>query len=134
MPLPDEERRREYPGDRFSKRILEQDLNQLTEQLRNEELGKGHLEQGHNQIELYRQNGTTVSLFVLEEGAELPEHSVDDGSVMIQVLEGKIRVETDDTEDPLTPNTNTVVTLASGIGHSIRADEPSRLLLTIMRG
>lgn len=127
------DRRREYPGDRFSKRVIEQDLDDLAEQLRNEELGEGHLEQGHNQIELYRRNGTTVSLFVLEEGSELPEHSVDDGAVMIQVLEGSITVGTDDTDEALTPDENSVVTLASGIGHSIRADEPSRLILTIMR-
>lgn len=133
MPLADEERRREYPGDRFSKRILEQDLDELAEQLHNEELGEGHLEQGHNQIELYRHDGTTVSLFVIDEGAELPEHTVDDGSVMIQVLDGDLELETEDGEEPLSPGANSVVTLGPGVQHKLHAQTASRLIVTIMR-
>jgi quercetin dioxygenase-like cupin family protein len=133
MPLPKEERRREYPGDRFSQRVLEQDLGSLADRLQDEEFGDGHLEQGHNQIELYRQDGTTVSLFVMNEGAELPEHSVSDGSVMIQVLDGDIEVETGDSEEPLSSEENSVVTLGPGIKHKVRAQTSSRLMVTIMR-
>lgn len=133
MATSDEERRREYPGDRFSQRVLEQDLDELAEKLNREDLGEGHLEQGHNQIELYRRGGTTVSLFVLEDGAELPEHSVDDGSVMIHVLQGAVDIDVDDNDASLASGKNDVVTLDAGVGHTIRAEEASRLLVTIMR-
>lgn len=134
MTVSDEERQREYPGDRFAERVIEQDLDALAERLNNEEFGEGHLEQGHNQIELYRHDGTTVSMFVMDEGASLPEHSVEDGSVMIQVIDGKVTVNCDGTDDSPQPDTNTVITLQPGVAHSIEAEAPSRLLVTIMRG
>lgn len=133
MSQPQEDRRREYPGDRFSQRIIQQDLDEVARQLREEEFGEGHLEQGHNQIELYREGGTTVSLFVMEKGAHLREHTVDDGSVMIQVLEGTLCLQTEDAEDHLHPGQNSLVVLEAGVGHSIQAEKPSRFLLTIMR-
>ncbi|MFB6347439.1 MAG: hypothetical protein ABEK50_17095 [bacterium] len=133
MAVDDEERRREYPGNRFSRQILRQDLSELTQRLNDEEFGEGHLEQGHNQIELYRQNGTTVSLFVLDEGAVLPEHSVDDGSVMIQVLDGRIRLEAGSGTEDIQAGGGTVVTLQEGVSHGITATESSRLIVTIMR-
>jgi len=90
MSCTSDSRPREYPGNRFSKRIIEQDLNELAEELRDEEFGEGHSEKGHNQIELYRHNATTVSLFMFEQGGHLPEHSVEDGSAVIRVLKRKL--------------------------------------------
>lgn len=133
MTPPDEERTREYPGDRFSHDIIQQNLDQLTDQLRSEEFGEGHLEQGHNQIELYRHGGTTVSLFVMAEGAELPEHSVDDGSVMIQVLDGRLTFRSENSEETLNSEENDVIVVESGVKHSVTAKEESRMILTIMR-
>jgi quercetin dioxygenase-like cupin family protein len=130
---PEEERTREYPGDRFSHDIIQQNLDQLTDQLRSEEFGKGHLEQGHNQIELYRHGGTTVSLFLMAEDAELPEHSVDDGSVMIQVLDGRLTFRSENSEGTLTSEENDVIVVESGITHGVKAEEKSRMVLTIMR-
>lgn len=133
MAPPEEERTREYPGDRFSHDIIQQNLDQLTDQLRSEEFGKGHLEQGHNQIELYRHGGTTVSLFLMAEDAELPEHSVDDGSVMIQVLDGRLTFRSENSEGTLTSEENDVIVVESGITHGVKAEEKSRMVLTIMR-
>lgn len=129
----EEDRRREYPGDRFSKRIIEQDLDEVARQLQEEAFGEGHAELGHNQIELYRRGGTTVSLFVFEQGGHLPEHAVEDGSVMIHVLEGKLCFRTEEAEKHVHPGENSVLILESGIRHSVRAETPSRMLVTIMR-
>lgn len=130
----DDKRKRDYPGDRFSERIIEQDLGELIDQLKDEpdDFDDGHLEQGRNQIELYRQGSTTVSLIILQSDAELPEHSVADGSTMVQVLSGSIKLRTDD--GVLDREKGTVTTLQQGITHAVEAQEPTALLLTIMRG
>lgn len=127
------DRRREHPGERFAQSVIHQNLDNLTEQLENEDLGAGHGERGHNQIELYRHGGTTVSLFVFEQGGFIDNHSVEDGSVMIQVLDGKLCFQTKDAETHLHPEGNEIVTLEPGIEHSVQAEKPSRMLLTIMR-
>lgn len=70
----------------------------------------------------------------MDEGAELPEHTVDDGSVMIQVLTGKIQLLTGESDNTLSLEDNKVITLGEGVNHTIRAEEATQLLLTIMRG
>lgn len=133
MSSSDEERRREYPGERFAQSVIQQDLSELSRQLDEEELGDGHNEQGHNQIELYRHNNTTVSLFNFEQGAHIADHAVEDGSVMIQVLDGKLCFQTEDADTHLHPEDEQVIILEPGIEHSIQAEKDSRVLLTIMR-
>lgn len=127
------DRRREHPGERFAQSVIQQDLDELTEQLKDEELGPGHGTRNHNQIELYRHGGTTVSLFVFEQGGYINDHSVEDGSVMIQILDGKLCFQTKDAETHLHPEGKDIVTLEPGVEHSVQAEKPTRLLLTIMR-
>lgn len=128
-----DDRRREHPGERFAQSVIQQDLKELSRQLDEEDLGVGHSEQGHNQIELYRHNNTTVTLFNLDKGAHINEHAVEDGSVMIQVLEGKLCFQTGNADAHLHPEDEQVVVLEPGIEHSIQAEKDSRVLLTIMR-
>lgn len=127
------ERRREHPGKRFSQSIIHQNLDELTDQLDTEDPGSGHGTHDHNQIELYRHGGTTVSLFVFEQGGYIDDHSVEDGAVMIQVLEGKLCFQTRDAETHLHPEENEMISLEPGIEHSVQAEKPTRMLLTIMR-
>lgn len=128
-----EERRREYPGERFAQSVIQQDLVKLSRELKQEDLGSGHGERGHNQIELYRHKGTTVSLFYFEQGGHIPDHLVEDGSVIIQVLEGTICFQTKDAETHIHPASENLVILEPGIKHSIQAETESRVLLTIIR-
>jgi quercetin dioxygenase-like cupin family protein len=129
----DDDRRREHPGERFQDSVIQQNLKELSDQLNEEDLGEHHNTRGHNQIELYRKNGTTVSLFQFEQGAHIPEHKVEDGSVMIQVLEGKLCFQTEDAETHLHPQDEDVVVLEPDTPHSVQAEKPTRMLLTIMR-
>lgn len=129
----EQDRRREYPGERFSRKIIEQDLDEVAEKLKEEEFGEGHMEQGHNQIELYRHGNTTVSFFVLDEGAHLKEHTVDDGSVMIQVRKGKICFQTEEAQEHLHPEENSIIILEPGVAHSVQAEQSSQILVTIIR-
>ena len=129
-----EDRRRQYPGERFARSVIQQDLDKISRELKQEELGEAHERLGHNQIELYRHGGTTVSLFVFDQGGHLPEHVVEDGAVMIQVLEGTVCFQTEDAETHIHPPENNVVFLEPGIEHSLQAETEARVILTIMRG
>lgn len=127
-----EERLREQPSTRFSKDVLRNDLEEEIEVIRNEEMGEGHLKQGHRQKELYREGGNTVSLFYFEEDGRLPSHVVEDGSVSLQVLEGDLQVETSDGKRRV--RTNECLFLKPGVGHSLSAGAETVMLMTIMRG
>jgi quercetin dioxygenase-like cupin family protein len=127
----DEERLRVKPSDRFEGDLHKFDLDAELKRIRSEDLSEEHLRQGHRQIELQRDNGTTLSLYHFEPDGTIPEHSLDDGLVIIHVLDGKVTVKTDDGDVSL--EGDDLVTLKPDLAHSLEAQQESHLLLTISR-
>src|SRR4051794_32491950 len=81
---------REAPRDRFAPAELRFDLAEAAQSL----LREPHEGQrGHRQIALYKTHHTTVALFAFEPNGSLPQHQAQ-GAVIIQVLQGRLRVKT----------------------------------------
>ncbi len=127
----EEERLRPKPSKRFEGNLHKFDVEEQLERIRNEDLSEEHLKQGHRQIELQRYQGTTLSLFHFEPGGEIPEHSLEEGLVILHLLEGKVRVNTENGNIVL--EVGELLTLKSNLAHSLEAEEESHLLMTISR-
>lgn len=123
-----EDRLREHPRDRFQfdKRVF--DLNELTEKIKNESLSEEHYRQGHRQIVLLRELPQTIALYQFDEDGWINEHAVD-GVVSIQVLDGELVVSANGEDRVL--KAGNVMIINEGEPHSVRANEESRMLLTI---
>jgi len=126
-----DDRLRDKPSDRFSEDVITVDFDEETEQLKKESMGEGHGEQGHDQVELYRSEDDTVSLFLFDEGAEIPSHSVEDGSVIVHVLEGELEFTAGG--ESRTLSSNQAMFMKPSVEHSVHANAPSRMLLTVLR-
>lgn len=70
----------------------------------------------------------TLALYLFEAGSRLPDHVVD-GVVLIQVLEGRLQVTTEQGTHDLPAGH--VLRLSAGVRHDVAAAQPSRMLLTI---
>lgn len=119
------DRLREHPHDRFATNQAVFSLAAAAATLRAEPGAGRH---GHRQQVLYRHGPTTLALFVFEQGAALPPHTAD-GTVIIQTVEGELRVGTD-AQQYLLP-AGSIVTLAPGVRHEVAALRPSVMLLTV---
>jgi quercetin dioxygenase-like cupin family protein len=131
MTSPDD-RRREKPSDRFDTSIMEINLDEIAEKLDEEEPVHDE-EQPHRQIELFRHEGKTVSLMELDSGAHIPEHRVEDGVVVIQILEGKLCFQSDPQDHHDHYEQRDMLFLEPDTPHSVQAETDCRFLLTIMR-
>jgi quercetin dioxygenase-like cupin family protein len=121
----DEERLREHPRDRFAPRERIIDLHEVFDQLAEE---PHDAIDGHRQMTIDREGPLTLIAFHFEEEATLPKHVVD-GAVEIQVLEGSISVNTE--EGGFNLEAFQMLTLDPGVPHSLRANEASRVLVTV---
>jgi quercetin dioxygenase-like cupin family protein len=74
-------------------------------------------------------DGARLVLFAFDAGQELTEHTAA-MPVLLQVLDGQLRVTADDREVLLVPGG--VVHLGARVPHSVLALQPSRLLLTML--
>lgn len=116
---------REPARDRFAPRELSFDLSDAARRLL-EEPHDG--QRGHRQIALYKTNHTTLALFAFEAGGHMPEHRTR-GSVIIQVLQGSLRISTPDAAHAL--SAGQVLVLAPDVPHDVAADVASQMLLTV---
>ncbi|MFP4598418.1 MAG: cupin domain-containing protein [Persicimonas sp.] len=120
-----QERLRPHPALRFAEPERKLDLADCFEDL----LDEPHdATEGHRQITIARHGSQTLTLFHFTEGSRLPEHKVD-GAVTIHVLDGELEVETDEEVHRL--GEGQLLMLAPGIEHDVRAQEESRMLLTV---
>lgn len=119
------DRLREHPEDRFSAPQHQIDLNEVARKLLAEPLQGRRM---HRQETLYKHTSATIALFLFEKGASLPEH-VAEGVVSVQVLEGKLRLNTQGKVHEL--STGQLLVMAPGVKHDVYAEEPSRMLLTV---
>ncbi|RYG26697.1 hypothetical protein EON82_02250 [bacterium] len=83
---------------------------------------------GHRQIALHKTSHTTIALFVFESGGRIPQHRAH-GAVIIQALQGRLRIGTPEGGHTLTHGQALV--LAPDVPHDVTAEEPSRMLLTV---
>lgn len=113
------------PRERFSVSEHQVDLAQATQALR-EESGSG--QHGHRQMALFRHGPETVALYSFEPGSHLPAHTVE-GPVLIQALNGRLKVQTDNTTHELAGGQ--LLRLSPNVSHSVEAVEASDMLLVV---
>jgi len=79
---------------------------------------------------LAKEGSVRLVVFAFDRGQELTEHTASVPAV-VQVLSGSLTVEAAGERHRLTPNS--WLYLQAGEPHSVFADEPSRMLLTMVR-
>jgi quercetin dioxygenase-like cupin family protein len=101
------------------------DLFSFIEQITNEKKWK---ETDRNAITVFKANGLRIVLIALHKGAEMVKHSAD-GKISIQVLEGKMQLDTDEQSVKLVKGQ--MLALHEGIPHSLLAKKKTVFLLTL---
>lgn len=122
------ERLRTPPRERFAPPMEFFDLEAAAAELASE---PSPAMQGHRQKMLYRHGGTSVSLFLFDAGAGLREHRTN-GTVLIQALSGRLRVEAEGR--PHEVSAGRLLVMSPGVPHDVHALEASRMLLTVSLG
>jgi quercetin dioxygenase-like cupin family protein len=87
-------------------------------------------EQGIASRVLARTAGGNLTLFAFAEGQELTEHT-SPFDALVMVLEGSLALTIDGREITATPGT--IVRMPSSVPHAVRATEPARMLLLMLR-
>ena len=87
-------------------------------------------EQGIASRVLARTAGGNLTLFAFDAGQELTEHT-SPFDALVMVLEGSLTLTIDGKELAATPGT--IVRMPSGAPHAVRAPEPARMLLLMLR-
>jgi quercetin dioxygenase-like cupin family protein len=121
------ERLRPHPEERFLPPAQAFDLEQAARALRAEPHAAV---EGHRQIAVFRRGPVTLLLFAFDADGVLKEHRTE-GVVTIQALTGRLVVVVDEEAYDLTAGR--LLALAPGIPHTVRALEPSDLLLTVYK-
>jgi quercetin dioxygenase-like cupin family protein len=121
----DQESPRRPPRERFVGTEHLFDLDAEGERLAAE---NGGMRDGHRQITLFRGGGVSIVLFDFERDGWLKDHAAD-RYVTIEVLSGELRMSTAEHEY-LMPSRSLLV-LRPGVRHDVRAEAPSRMLLTV---
>lgn len=119
------DRLRVHPETRFQPPQLEFDLESVAAKLLAEPLPPGRT---HRQETLYKHGIASIALFLLERGASLPPHLAE-GVVFVHVLQGRIAMTAEGQNHDLPAGR--LLALAPGVRHDLRAEETSRLLLTV---
>ncbi|MCC6678910.1 MAG: AraC family ligand binding domain-containing protein [Phycisphaerales bacterium] len=123
--VPQSERLRQHPAERFAASQHRYDLNEVATRLGGElEAGQA----GHRQETLYKRGPTTMALFLFGHLTRLPPHRTK-GVVVIQVLEGHIQVTADGQAHDL--HAGHLLVLAPEVEHDVLARVVSRMLLTV---
>jgi quercetin dioxygenase-like cupin family protein len=120
-----DDRRRTPPRERFVGEEHLFDLEAESARLRTE---PGEARDGHRQITLFRGGGVSIVLFDFEAEGWLRDHAAD-GYVTVHVLDGEIRMTTDTQEHRMPAGS--LLVLRPGVRHDVRAEIPSRMLLTV---
>ncbi len=118
-------RLREHPDERLASPVQVIDLAAMAASLRAE---PHPAIDGHRQMAVARHGPVTVILFAFDREGLLKEHQAE-GEVLLHVLRGRLRVAAD--EETHEMGAGSVLALAPGMPHSVRALEPSDMLLTV---
>lgn len=123
--IPESERLRQHPSDRFFTPQHQYDLDEVAGTLKQEfEAGQA----GHRQETLYKHGSTTVALFLFGHLTRLPPHRTK-GVVTIHILEGHLQVTAEGQVHDL--RARQLLVLAPGVEHEVVAMTESRMLLTV---
>lgn len=101
------------------------DVPFYTQEIRRE---KAWIKGPRNAITLFKSDHMRIVLVALHAQADLPKHTAE-GTISVQVLEGRIRFSTEQQEVNL--NTGQMITLHPDIPHSVFALEEAVFLLTL---
>ena len=101
----------------------------LAEKVRSLKLEKQWKTEGRDAITLVKTSSLRIVLMVLHEGTTMAEHSAD-GAIIVHVLSGSVDFIIKDNSTHL--KASSLLSLAGGIPHSVRAIEESVLLLTVI--
>ena len=85
-------------------------------------------ETDRNAITVFKTNGMRIVLIALRKGAEMVKHSAD-GKISIQVLKGKIQLNTD--VQSINLGKGRMLALHEGIPHNLLAKKKTVFLLTL---
>lgn len=115
-------------GDRpIDSPLLLIDLPLYIKQIKNEEAWKKN---DRNAITVFKTESMRIVLIALHADAEMQTHSAE-GVISVQVIDGKIKFIADIASVEVSKGQ--VVTLHSGLSHSVQAVEETIVLLTIAR-
>lgn len=120
-----ENRLRTHPKERLAAPMQRIDLAEAAANLRAEPHAAVA---GHRQVALVRRGAVSLILFVFEVDGHLREHQAN-GEVTIHVLRGRLTVTVG--EEAMELGAGEVVSLAPQMPHSVRATEPTDMLLTV---
>ncbi len=119
------DRRRQHPAERFHPEQHAIDLGEAAAQLLAEAPSGARTQR---QKTLYRHGPVTVALFLFDRGDHMPQH-VAEGVVTVHVLEGRLKMSAEGQSHDMTAGQ--ILVLAPGVQHDVRAEEPTRMLLTV---
>ena len=119
------DRLRQHPRERFHPPQLQIDLDALASRLQSEPSPENRT---HRQETLYRHGPLTIALFLFDRGASLAQHAAE-GVVTVQVLQGRLSMTAEGQVHDVPAGS--LLVLAPGVRHDVRAIEPTRMLLTI---
>lgn len=121
------QRLREHPEDRLAASAQLVDLFAMADILRAE----AHASvAGHRQMAVARHGPVTSILYAFELNGMLKEHHAD-GEVLLQVLRGRLDITVGQAVH--TMGAGTLLALAPGVPHSVRALQATDMLLTVHR-
>ncbi len=126
--MPDQQRTRERPQNRFDGDVHVFDLRAEGQTLRTD--GSTSVN-GHAQKALWRHAGCTTAMFAFDAGGGLPEHKAA-GVVTIMPVEGEIDVSAGDESHHL--DTGVLLTLAPNVPHALKATDAATVLVQIVLG
>jgi quercetin dioxygenase-like cupin family protein len=125
MSAPEPGRARTPPRERFAPQEDEVDLQKAAEALWAEPNAG---EQHHRQMALFRHGPATIAFYCFEPGSKLPDHVVE-GPVFIQVLKGRLKVQTSESTHDL--SAGMLLRLSPSVTHDVEAVERCEMLLTV---
>ena len=103
------------------------DLDEYVRQLKDEDAWQKN---DRNAITLFKSEATTIVLTCLHEDARI-SHNAIDGLLTVQLIDGKIRLETPDGTADM--RSNQLISFHRRVDHSIQALDDATLLLTVVR-
>jgi quercetin dioxygenase-like cupin family protein len=119
-----------FPGEYFRGGLLQQDLHRFTEDLR-EKLEEQEDGPGFVQQRLHTHPNATISLIHFDQGGHLTDQTIEDATVTVQVLEGRICLQAGEAHRH--PDEGDHLVIEPGATHAIQGQTESTVLLTIMR-
>ena len=120
-----EVRLRPHSGERFAGECHVVDLGRALSQLRAE---SRPAPRGHRHVTVFHRDLVTQALFAFEPGGALTDH-VANGLVTIHALDGCLTVQAAGETYQL--QAGMMVILTPGVRHSVHAEEPGAMLLTV---